>query len=119
MKPILKSLYQNSRNKEIKDLIFDAFNKDYIMRFYVAENPKTLIHVLEYLSKDENIGVRCYVAGNSSTPISILEKLSIYEQNSVRKYVTLNQNTPIHILEKLSNDEDYSIRKYVSTLKTL
>ena len=88
MKSILKSLYQYSRNKEIKDLIFGAFNKDYEVRASVALNP--------------------------STPASILEKLSNDEDYFVRMYVAKNKNTPKSTLEKLSNDEDYFVRYWTS-----
>lgn len=64
MKQILKYLYQNSKNIEIKKLIFDAFNKNKYVREYVAENDNTPIPVLEKLSKDENGWVRYWVAEN-------------------------------------------------------
>ncbi len=76
MKLIIKSLYQNSRNKYIKELILDSFNKDCNIRFSVAQNSITSTSILEYLSKDENDWVREAVARNSKTPIPVLEFLS-------------------------------------------
>ena len=89
MKPILKYLYQNSKNEKIKQIIIDSFNKNKYVRASVASNSNTPVSVLEYLSKD---------------------KISSY----VRYLVAKNQNTSIHVLEKLSNDENYCIRNSVS-----
>ena len=104
MKAILKSLYQNSRNKKILKLIFDAFNKDYYIREAVAQNQRTPISILEKLSNDKKSFVRVSVARNPNTPDYILEKLSNDESKYVRSFVAKNPITPIHILEKLSND---------------
>ncbi len=57
MKQIIKSLYQNSRNKEVIELIFNAFNKDWEVCNYVAKNTRTPASILEKLSKDENENV--------------------------------------------------------------
>ena len=61
MKPIIKSLYQYSRNEEIKNLIFDAFSKDWYTRYYAARNSRIPISILEKLSNDEDFDV-CFLA---------------------------------------------------------
>ncbi len=90
MKAILKSLYQYSRNKKVKELIFNVFNKDYLVRSYAARNKNTPVSILEKLSNDENVYVRSSVAKNIKTPISILEKLSNDEHYYVRYYAKEN-----------------------------
>ncbi len=92
MKAVLKSLYQNSRNKEIKNLIFNAFNKDHNIRNFAAYNINTPISILEKLSNDKDYSVRGYVAENINTPIPTLEKLSKDENGWVRHYVFINLN---------------------------
>ena len=92
MKSILKSLYQYSRNKEIKDLIFGAFNKDYGIRQQVADNQNAPKYILEKLSNDEDYFVRMYVAKNKNTPKSTLEKLSNDEDYFVRYWTSKNPN---------------------------
>ena len=106
MKLIIKSLYQNSRNKYIKELILDSFNKDRNIRISVAENPNTPAYVLEKLSKDEYYNVRYAVVENLSTPEYILEVLSKDENDWVREAVARNSKTPIPVLEFLSKDEN-------------
>lgn len=92
MKPILKQLYQNSRNEEIKYLIFDAFNKDNVIRSNVSKYKNTPDYILERLSNDENVNVRTAIASNQRTPISILEKLSNDKEARVRYWVIQNIN---------------------------
>ena len=113
MKSILKSLYQNSRNEEIKKLIFDALNKESETYFWVAKNIDAPVSILEYLSNSKIIGVRMFVAGNTSTPVSILEKLSNDKNYHVRTVIAENINTPEYILEKLSKDKNYNVREWV------
>ena len=90
MKAILKSLYQNSRNEKIKKLIFDAFNKNNNVRYFVTLNRKTPIPIIERLSKDEDYDIRVSVAKNPNTPVSILNKLSKDKDYYVRDYVYKN-----------------------------
>ena len=106
MKQILKSLYQNSRNKYIKELILDSFNKNHHVRFSVAKNIDAPVSILEYLSKDKDWQVRYSVAENLSTPEYILEVLSKDENHHVREAAARNSKTPIPVLEFLSKDEN-------------
>ena len=96
MKAILKSLYQNSRNEYIKELIFNTFHKNENIRASVASNSNTPVSVLEYLSKDKiSSYVRYWVAKNPRTPIYILEKLSNDEYENVRENADNNLNEKI------------------------
>ena len=92
MKQILKSLYQNSRNKEVKKLIFNTFNEDYIIRISVVRIPSTPVSSLEKLSNDEDYFVRSSVAENPRTPVYVLEKLSKDKESIVRLCVIKNLN---------------------------
>lgn len=92
MKAIIKSLYQNSINKKVKELIFNAFSKYYNIRISAGFNPNTPASVLEYLSNDQNDWIRCYVAENINTPVSILKKLSNDKNENVRYFVASNLN---------------------------
>ena len=38
--------------------------KDWLVRYYVAQNSDTSIKTLDYLSQDKDLWVRCGVAGN-------------------------------------------------------
>lgn len=92
MKQILKSIYQNSRNKYIKKLILDSFNKNYNVRYSIARNKEIPIPVLEKLSNDENWEVRLAVARNKNSPIPTLDKLSNDTDLDVRAAVAENLN---------------------------
>ena len=94
MKSLLKSLYQYSKNKEIKELILDTFNKSWIIRSSVAQNTSTPISILEFLSNDKEPVVRAHIARNPNTPFYILNKLRndkdhFVHINVVYKYPTL------------------------------
>ena len=92
MKQILKCLYQNSRNKEIKELIFKSFNESYHIRYQVAKDKSTPNPVLDFLSKYKDFYVRIAVTRNHNTPVSILEKLSNDENKNVRAYANFKVN---------------------------
>ena len=92
MKLILKHLYQNSRNEEIKNLIFYAFNKDNVIRSNVLKYKNTPDYILERLSNDKDRTIRSAVTQNPNTPVSILEKLSKDESWDVRYWVSKNLN---------------------------
>ena len=92
MKSILKTLYQNSRNKRIRELIFKALNKNENIRYFAAHNISTPVSILDRLSGDQDYSVRSYVAENPKTPIHILEKLSKDKNINVREALIYNQN---------------------------
>lgn len=64
MKSIIKSLYQHSRNEEIKKLIFCFFNKKDYVRVSISYDTRTPISILEELSNDKDEPVRYWVARN-------------------------------------------------------
>ena len=75
MKSIIKSLYQYSMNKEIKELIFKSFNKDSYVRSFAAYSQNTPISVLEKLSEDEDYSIRKIIAFKSKYSGSCFRKI--------------------------------------------
>ena len=58
----------------------------------VADNPKTPIDVLDYLSNNEDAYVRAWVAKNPNTPMATLKKLLSDESYYVQDYLGKNPN---------------------------
>lgn len=52
-------------------------DEEWIVRYYVAENPKTPVPILMELSTDKSSEVRSKVADNPNTPVSVLTELSL------------------------------------------
>ncbi len=106
-----------------------AADSDYLVTYYVAENPNTPpasllflvekgygcytetfdnvnfpLSSLEKLAEHSKYGIRAGIASSINTPINISEKLSTDRKPSIRADVARNPNTPVYILEKLSTD---------------
>ncbi len=106
-----------------------AADSDYLVTYYVAENPNTPpasllflvengygcytgtfdnvnfpLNSLEKLAEHSKTGIRAGIASSVNTSVKILEKLSTDRKPSIRADVARNVNTPVYILEKLSTD---------------
>ncbi len=77
--------------------------------FYIAQNPKAPVAVLEELAKDFLSDTRVCVGKNPNTPAKVLEKLAEDWEAEVRRAVASNPNTPTPILEKLIKDYQCTI----------
>lgn len=71
MKAILKILYQSSRNEWIKEIILNAFNKNWKIRVGIVLIKTIPISVLEFLSKDKNEWVRNATRAIKNTPTGL------------------------------------------------
>ncbi|MFM9991827.1 MAG: hypothetical protein ACKVOY_10390 [Burkholderiaceae bacterium] len=102
-----------SGNSAVPDLQFlDRFSKhlDLGVRWAVATNHNTSLHLLEVLSIDTTEWVRAAAAANKSTPLHALEELSRDSDYSVRANVARNPTTPASILEKLGKDSNGDVK---------
>ena len=96
-----KHIFDNIKNKKIKNL-------------EKAKNPNTPAHLLELLSKDNNLVVRDAVARNINTPPHVLEALSKDDEREVILSVVKNKNIPVSALEKLSKDGEDSVKRVIA-----
>ena len=90
-----------------------AHDPSWMVRCAVADNLKTLVVTVIYLSDDEEELVRSCVAANPNTPIDVLRKLTVDSSWLVRVSVTENVNLPINILKTFSSDTDIRVRDSV------
>jgi 3-methyladenine DNA glycosylase AlkC len=85
--------------------ILDELSKDknFYVRYRVAQNLNTIPETLDYLSKDEDFCVRWNVAKNLNTSPEILKQMSIVEENDyVRYYIKNNRNCLLETWKYLS-----------------
>lgn len=90
--------------RKISRLSATPYNKsDYFSAMAaVADNPKTPIDVLDYLSNSDDEYVRAWVAKNPNTPMATLKKLLSDESYYVQDYLGKNPN-----IDKLLKETDY------------
>ena len=87
-----------------------ADDKDENVRYELARNPKTRVEILRKLADDKDWDVRCQVAHNRSTPAEVLMKLADDKNLNVRYEVAMNPNTPVEVLMKLAEDKEWDVR---------
>jgi len=89
-------------------------NYDKIVRFEVARNPSTPVHVMEQLANDKGTstkwGIHASLASNVNAPAALLDKLSRDMNWTTRQNVAQNLNTTTATLERLSRDRDEEVR---------
>jgi len=79
----------------------------------VACDTNTPVDELVKLSTDKDWIIRFCVAENPNTPVDILEKLSTDGNWRVKYGVSVNRKTPPHIRGAMSNDLKKSIRMHI------
>lgn len=87
-----------------------AKNEVWDVRYKIANNPSTPVHVLASFAKSSDF--KHSVAANPSAPSSVLAALA--EDASLRPAVAQNPSTPAEVLDFLARDQDSSVRAKVA-----
>ena len=110
-------------NKKITGSLCKMLQEDthYLVKYYLARNPKALKSTLIKLSKDSVLSVKEAVAKNPSTPAAVLGRLLTERSTRIRRGVINNPNTPTSILlcadsrKKIPKTLENSFRQRVKT----
>lgn len=97
-----------------------AEDKNHNVRYAVARNTGTPVHILEQLSFDLHPHVRSSIAGNQQTPEKVLIRLFQSEYKSLTEYkpvaesVARNKNIPYDLMEICAASDDDRLRYFIA-----
>ena len=92
-----------------------AYQKDYVVLYALAKNPKTPPDVLATLLNCNESSIRVEIARNPSTPGEIVPTLVNDKEAMVRTWVTIHPAISKELLLKLAADNDKTVQGYAQS----
>lgn len=105
-----EEIARTSNNPEDLAALVNAYPTDYMLCYYVAQNPSADISTLSFLMNHSARYVREAVASNPNTTVDMLWKLSDDEESQVLFGILRNPNVTEDLIKKLANAEDVNVK---------